>query len=48
VVKPQLDITAPPVPFRPDPTNDPGFFEDAEMVGQQVAAQSEVGGKLAR
>jgi hypothetical protein len=42
-----LDVTASPVTFGPDPTNDAGVLEHTEMVGEQVAAQASIGGQLA-
>ena len=43
----QLDVAAAPVPFGPDPPDDAGVLEDPQVVGQQVAAQPDVGAELA-
>jgi hypothetical protein len=42
-----LDVAAALVAFGPDPTDDAGVLEHAEMVGEQVAAQADVCGQLA-
>ena len=47
VVESQLDIATAAVALGPDPTDDAGILEHAEMVGEQVAAQADVGGQLA-
>ena len=43
----QLDVAAAPVPFGADPADDAGFLEDPQVVGEQVAAQPDVGAELA-
>jgi hypothetical protein len=43
-----LDIAAAAVTFGPGPTDDTGVLEHAEMMGEQVGAQTDIGGQLAR
>ena len=43
----QLHVAAAPVAFGADPVDDAGLLEDPQVVGQQVAAQPDVGAELA-
>ena len=48
VVDPQLDVAASAVALGPDTPDHAGVLEHLQMVGQQVGAQAEFGGELAR